>query len=191
MLSTMESNHAPRDPDHLRAELVAADQARERLSAGMRLPEGLHPLLGGAVALQIGTAAIGIARQTAAGMVLLGTGLAVFLAVAGWAMLAFRRVNGVRVDGFASQIVLGTGATTSTAYVGAFVVAVWAAFDSQWWLVVVASVAGGVGYALGARRWWHAYQADPAAHAAGSSPRVLALLALSAVVVLVVLVVVG
>jgi hypothetical protein len=187
----MESNSAPRDPDHARAALVAADQARERLSAGLRLPRGLHPVLGGAVALQIGTAAVGIMRQTTAGMVLLGAGLAVFLAVAGWALLAFRRINGVRVDGFASQVVLGTGAVATTTYVGAFVVATWAAFESQWWLVVAASVAGGVGYALGARQWWHAYRADPAAHAAGSSLVVLAILALSAIAGLVALVVMG
>jgi hypothetical protein len=61
-----------------------------------------------------------------------------------------------------------------------FVVATWAAFDSRWWLVAVAAVVGGVGYAFGARRWWHAYQHDPAAHAGGASPRVLVVLAVLA-----------
>ena len=111
--------------------------------------------------------------------------------VAGWALLRFRRINGVRVDAFASQVVLGTGATATCTYVGAFVAATWGAFESQWWLVVVAAVVGGVGYALGARQWWRAYRTDPAAHAAGSSPLVLAILALAAVVGLVALVVVG
>lgn len=187
----MESNDPPRDSDHARAELAAADAARDRLSGGVRLPDGLHPALAVAVALQIGTAAVGIAAQTLAGMAVVAVGLLLFLGVAAWALLSFRRVNGVRVDGFASQIVLGTGATASTAYVGAFVAATWAAFESQWWLVLVASVAGGVGYALGARQWWRAYRGDPAAHAGGSTPLVLALLAASAVVGLVVLVVVG
>ncbi len=121
-------------------------------------------------------------------MVLLGAGLVAYFGVAGWALLRFRRINGVRVDGFASQVVLGTGVTASGAYVGAFVVATWAAFESQWWLVVLAAVVGGVGYALGARQWWHAYRADPAARAPGSSPLVLAILALSAVAGMVVLV---
>lgn len=192
-LSNMESNIPPRDSDHdhARASLAAADAARERLSTRLRLPGGLHPALAVAVALHIGTAAVGIAAQTLAGMGLLAVGLVAYLGVAGWALLSFRRINGVRVDGFASQIVLGTGATATTTYVGAFVAATWAAFESQWWLVVVASIVGGVGYALGARQWWRAYRADPAAHAAGSTPLVLALLAASAVVGLVVLVVVG
>lgn len=187
----MESQTPPRDPDHARADLAAADAARARLSGGLRLPEGLHPALAVAIALHLGTAAVGIAAQTAVGMVLLGAGLVAYFGVAGWALLQFRRINGVRVDGFASQIVLGTGVTASVTYVGAFVVATWAAFESQWWLVALASVAGGVGYALGARQWWRAYRTDPAAHATGSSPVVLALLALSAVAGMVVLVVVS
>ena len=47
--------------------------------------------------------------------------------------------------------------------------AVWAALVGQWWLVVLASVAGGVGYAVSARLWWRDYQRDPAAHAHGDS----------------------
>jgi transposase-like protein len=59
-------------------------------------------------------------------------------------------------------------------------VASWAAFDSRWWLVTVAAVAAGVGYAFGTLRWWHAYRHDPTAHAGGATPRVLAALALIA-----------
>lgn len=191
MLSCMESSVPPRSPDQARAELAAADAARQRLSGGLTLPRGLHPALAVAVAFHIGTAAVGIAAQTRAGMGFLGIGLVAYLGVAGWALLRFRRINGVRVDAFASQVVLGTGATATCAYVGAFVAATWGAFESQWWLVVVAAVVGGVGYALGARQWWRAYRTDPAAHSAGSSPLVLAILALSAVVGLVALVVVG
>ena len=187
----MESPIPPDGSSGALADLAAADVARERLIGRLRLPSGLHPALAVAVALHIGTAAAGIAAQTAGGMFLLGAGLAAYLGVAGWALLRFRRINGVRVDGFASQIVLGTGVTATTAYVAAFVAATWAAFESQWWLVVLAAAIGGTGYALGARQWWRAYRADPAQHAAGSTPVVLAILALSAVVGVVVLVALG
>jgi hypothetical protein len=124
-------------------------------------------------------------------MAVLAIGLVALLAVAAWALLQFRRINGVRVDGFASQVVLGTGAVATGAYVAGFVAATWAAFEGVWWLVGLAAVAGGVGYALGARQWWEAFRADPASHSGGASPRVLALLAAAACVGLVVLVVAG
>ena len=187
----MESTTPAPDPDDVRAELAAADLARARLSERLRLPEGLLPALGTGIAVQIATAAVGIARQTVAGMVLVAVGLLVLLAVAGWALVRFRQLNGVRVDGFASQVVLGTGATATGAYVAGFVAATWAAFESAWWLVVVASAVGGVGYALGARQWWEAYRSDPSSRAAGASPRVLALLAAGACLGLAVLVVAG
>ena len=187
----MESFIPPRDPSDASAALAAADLARDRLSSRLRLPAGFLPALGVAVTLQIGTAAVGIAQQTPAGMAVLGVGLVALLAVAAWALLRFRRINGVRVDGFASQVVLGTGAVATGAYVTAFVAATWAAFEGAWWLVVLAAVAGGVGYALGARQWWEAYRADPASHAGGASPRVLALLAATACVGLMVLLVAG
>ena len=187
----MESSIPPRNPSEVLSDLAAADLARERLSSRLRLPAGLIPALALAITIQIGTAAVGIATQTAAGMAVLGAGLVVLLAVAAWALLRFRRINGVRVDGFASQIVLGTGAVATGAYVVGFVAATWAAFEEVWWLVGLAAVAGGVGYALGARQWWEAYRADPSSNSAGASPRVLALLAAAACVGLVVLVVAG
>jgi hypothetical protein len=185
----MESNPVQQNPDDPRSALDVADQARQRLAAGLRLPTGLHPALAAAVAVQIATAAYGIAAQTAAGLAVALAGVAVFLGVAALLLYQFRRINGVSVDGLASQIVLGTGAMSTLVYVGAFVAATWAAFDSRWWLVAVAAVAGGVGYAFGALRWWHAYQHDPAAHAGGASPRVLAALAVLACAGLVVLLV--
>ncbi|HET6562625.1 MAG TPA: hypothetical protein VFG72_12180 [Marmoricola sp.] len=188
----MESTTPPRDPRDARAELAAADQARERLTDGLRLPSGLHPALAVAVAVQVGTAGAGIAAQTAAGLGVLLAGLAVFLVVAAVSLHRFRSINGVRVDGLASQVVLGSGGTTSSlVYLGSFGAATWAAFESLWWLVAVASVVGGIGYALGARRWWRAYRNDPVAHAGGASPRLLAVIALIACLGFVVLVVVG
>lgn len=170
----MESNSVQQNPDDPRSVLAGADQARQRLAAGLRLPTGLHPALAAAVAVQVGTAAYGIATQAAAGLAVALAGVAVFLGVAALTLYQFRRINGVRVDGLASQIVLGAGATPTLVYVGAFGAATWAAFESRWWLAAAAAVAGGVGYAFGALRWWHAYRHDPAAHAAGASPRVLA-----------------
>ena len=171
--------------------LASADEARQRLAAGLRLPTGLHPALAAAVAVQVSTAAYGIASQTAAGLAVALAGVAVFLGVAALTLHQFRRINGVRVDGLASQIVLGAGATSTSVYVCAFGAATWAAFGSRWGLVAAAAVAGGVGYAFGALRWWHAYRHDPAAHAGGASPRVLAALAVVACLGLVALLVAG
>jgi hypothetical protein len=191
MLSIMESSSVQQNPDDPRSVLAAADQARQRLAAGLRLPAGLHPALAAAVAVQVGTAAYGIANHAAAGLVVALAGVAVFVGVAALSLYQFRRINGVRVDGLASQIVLGAGATSAMAYVSAFGAATWAAFESRWWLVVAAAVAGGAGYAFGSLRWWHAYRRDPAAHAGGASPRVLAALAVLACLGLVTLLVAG
>lgn len=187
----MESNPLAQNSDDPSSVLAGADQARKRLAAGLRLPTGLHPVLAAAVTVQVGTAAYGVANHAAPGLVVALAGVAVFLGVAALALYQFRRINGVRVDGLASQILLGSGATATIAYVGAFGAATWAAFESHWWLVAAAAVAGGVGYAFGARRWWHAYRVDPAAHAGGASPRVLAALAALAFLGLVALMVAG
>lgn len=187
----MESIPRGQNPGDPSSVLAGADQARRRLTAGLRLPTGLHPALAAAVAVQVGTAAYGIANHAAAGLAVALAGVAVFLGVAALALHRVRRINGVRIDGLASQIVLGTGATSTLVYMGAFGAATWAAFESRWWLVAAAAVAGGVGYAYGTLRWWHAYQHDPAAHAGGASPRVLAALAVLAALGLVALLVAG
>jgi hypothetical protein len=116
-------------------------------------------------------------------------GAAVFLGVAVLTLRQFRRVNGVRIDGLASQVVLG--ATPTLVYAGAFGAATWAAFESHWWLAGAAAVAGGAGYAFTVLRWWHAYRHDPARHAGGASPRMLAVLAVFACLGLVVLLAAG
>jgi hypothetical protein len=189
MLSTMESDPMRQDPDEPSSVLAAADEARQRLAGALRLPTGLHPALGGAVAVQVGAAAYGIAAQTAAGLAVALAGLAVLMGVAALLLYQFRRINGVRVGGLSSQIVLGTGGASTLVYVGGFGAATWAAFESRWWLVAAAAVVAGVGYAFGTLRWWHAYREDPTAHADGVSPRMLALLAVTACVGLVVLLV--
>lgn len=163
-----------------RDPLTAADDARRRLTAGLRLPTGFYPALATGIAVQVGAAAYGIAAQTATGVAVALAGVAVFLGVAALLLHRFSRINGVRVDGLASQVVLAAGARASVAYLGALAVGIVAAFGSRWWLVAVAAVAAGVGCALGVRHWWHDYRHDPAAHARGASPRVLAVLAVVA-----------
>lgn len=175
MLSTMESI-----PDDPHSALAAADDARSRLTTSLRLPAGFYPLLATGIAVQVGAAAYGIAAQTVTGVAIALAGVAVFLAVAALVLHRFSRINGVRVDGLASQVVLVAGARASLVYLGALAVAIVAAFDSRWWLVAVAAVAAGFGCALGVRHWWHAYRQDPVTHARGASPRVLAVLAVVA-----------
>ncbi len=169
----MESKPADPDPEGARAVLAGADLARDRLTSGLRLPTGLLPALVVAVAVQVATAAWGIAEQTTLGLTVLLAGLAVFALIAGFALHRFRRINGARVDGLVGQILLGTGPLATGAYLGGLAAATWAAFESRWWLVAIAAMGGGAGYAFGVRQWWHGYVDDPAAHARGASPRIL------------------
>src|SRR3954470_13809441 len=165
------------NPEEPTSVLAVADQAQQRLAAGLRLPGGLYPALAAAVAIQVGTAAYGIANHAATGLAVALLGLVIFLGVAAFMLFRFRQINGVRVDALTSQIVLGEGPTSTIAYLGSFGAALWAANESRWWLVALAAAAGGVGYSFGIVRWWHAYRHDPAAHAGGISPQVLAALA--------------
>jgi hypothetical protein len=159
-------NALPSDPA---GELAAADNARRRLTAGLRLPSWFHTSLGVAVAVQVAATAYGVAEQSGAGLVVVAAGCLVFFAVA-WLQLArFRRLNGVRVAGLTSRAVLGTSSQASLAEIAALGGAIWAAFEGQPWLVGLAAVAGGAGYAASAHLWWRGYQADPAGHARAES----------------------
>src|SRR3954451_10082533 len=121
----MESNPGLQNPGDPRSELAVAEQARQRL------PTGMHSVLAAAVAVQVGAAAYGIAAQTTAGLAVALAGVAVLMGVAALLLYQFRRINGVRVDGLSSQIVLGTGGASTLVYMGGFGVATWAAFESQ------------------------------------------------------------
>ena len=179
----MESNARSQDhDDEPSSVLAAADRARDRLTTGLRLPTGLFPALAIAIAVQVGAAAYGIAAQTTAGLAVVLAGAALFLGVAAFILVQFRRVNGVRVDGLASTIVLGTGTASTLVYMATFAVATFAAFESHWWLVVTAAVAGGAAYSLSALHWWRGYRRNPVERTGGASPRTLALLALAACV---------
>ena len=189
MLSNMESTAPAQLPDDPRSVLAAAGRARDRLSNGLRLPKGLFPALAVGIAVQVGAAAYGVAAQTTAGLAVALAGVTVFLGVAALVLIQFRRINGVRLDGLASTIILGTGTTSTLVYMGTFAAATWAAFESRWWLVGTAAVVGGAAYSLSAFRWWRAYKINPVERAGGASPRMLALLALAAFVGFAVLVV--
>ena len=160
--------------------LAAADRARDRLATGLRLPRGLFPALAVAVAVQVGAAAYGIAAQTTAGLAVLLGGAGVFLGAASLVLVQFRRINGVRLDGLASTIILGTGTLSTVVYMVTFAAATWAAFGAHWWLVATAAVVGGAAYSASAYWWWRSYRTNPVERAGGASPRTLALLALAA-----------
>jgi hypothetical protein len=169
-------------------DLAAADAARQRLAAGLRLPSWFHVSLGVAVAVHMGAAAYGIAEQTAWGIAVVVAGCLPFVVVA-WVQVArFRRLNGVRVDGFVSRAVLGTSTWCVLAEMAGLGGAVWAAMEDHPVLAAAAAVAGGAGYAAGAHLWWRAYQRDPAGHARAESPATLVVYGLAAVAAFVVLV---
>lgn len=148
-------------------------------------------MLAVAVAIQIGTAGVGIARQSIAGLGLVGAGLLTFAGLAAVILWRFRRLNGASIGGLTSRAVLGTSNLSSLVYGSALAAATWASFEAEWWLVGLAAVAGGVGYAAAARRWWAAYLRDAAAHARGDSPPVLVVLAVLACIGAALLLVVG
>ena len=84
---------------------------------------------------------------------------------------------------------LGTSTRSSLVHLAAMGAAIWAAFEGQPWLVGLAAVAGGAGYAASSRLWWREYLREPATHARGESRAVLAMGAVTFVVALVALVV--
>lgn len=178
-------NAFPSDPA---GDLAAADLAGRRLAAGLRLPSWFHTSLGIAVAIHIGAAAYGVADQGGAGVLVAFAGCLPFVAVAWVQVVRFRRLNGVRVAGLVSRAVLGTSTWSSLAEAAGLASAVWAAFEGYPWLVGAAAVAGGVGYAASAHRWWLGYQRDPAGRARAESPATLVFYGLVAVVALVVLI---
>jgi hypothetical protein len=178
-------NALPSDPT---GDLAAAEAARQRLTRSLRLPSWFHTFLGAAIAVQVATAAYGIAEQSGAGLLLVGAGCLVFLAVALVLLARFRRLNGVWVEGFASRAVLGTSSRSSWVHLAAMGAAIWAAFEGQPWLVGLAAVAGGAGYAASSRLWWQEYLREPATHARAESRAVLAMGAVTFVAALVALV---
>src|SRR3954447_6056793 len=149
------------------AALEASDQVRAATARSVRVPRGHDVLIGAAVAVQIATAVIGIASADDVGVTeaavvgWVAAGAVVFLVAALVEVVRFRRINGVRLDGFTSRVVLGTDLWASLSYGAAAVVAYVAADDGLWWLAVLVSAAGGAAYALCGRRWMRRYREVP------------------------------
>lgn len=176
-------------PDEAAAALREAESSRDQFSGDLVLPRGFHVALGVAIAIQILTAAIGIAEQSAAGAGLAVIGAIVVLAVGVDLLVRFRRLNGVWLAGLASRVVFGAGALASTVYALALAIAVWTAFEEVWWLTVASAAAGGVGYAAGGIRWMRAYRGDPVRFERGESALMLGLMAVPLLIGAVLLVV--
>ena len=154
------------------------------LAQGIRMPAWFFTSIGIAIAAQIGLTAVamswsvsgsGITSVSTWAIAAFAAGIAILLAVAGVQLAAFRRLNGVWVDGLLSRVVLGTGALASGAYVVALGAAIWSAIEAQWWLVATCSIIGGAAYALAGRRWFDAYLAEPARHTRAESVVMLGL----------------
>ncbi len=166
------------------------------LAQRIRMPSWFFTSIGIAIAAQIGLTAVamswsvsgsGITPSPRWTIAAFAAGIAILLAVAGVQLAAFRRLNGVWVDGLLSRVVLGTGALASGAYVVALGAAIWSAIEAQWWLVATCSIIGGAAYALAGRRWFDAYLAEPARHARAESVVMLGLAVVAALAGLVLL----
>ncbi len=188
MLSTMESPLDRPTVAEAAAALTDADAARARLAGGVVTPPGFTVSRAAAIAVHIATTAHGVADGQPW---TLAAGLAIFTVVAVVQLARFRQVNGVWLGGFASRVVLGSGAAASVSYAAALVATIWAASVGAWWLVALCAIGGGAAYALSGRRWMRGYRAEPSLHARGESPAWLALLAATALAGLALLVLAG
>lgn len=169
-------------PGEARDALSQAAAARLRMADGLRLPSYFHVSLGAAIAVQVGTTAWGVSGHS--GLLVaavLVVGIVAFIATAAVQLARFRRLNGAWVGGLASQVVLGMSTVASVVYVAGFAAAVWAGLADQWWLLVLASLACGSGYAWVGRRWWDSYRHDPREPGPGRSTVMLVLTTLLAV----------
>jgi hypothetical protein len=184
----MESSYRPPTRDEAAAALMGAEASRAELAGAVVLPSWFATSIGAAIALQIGTAALGLGEGSPWAWWALAAGLVVFVVVGAVQLTRFRRRNGVWLGGLAGRVVLGTGTVASSSYAVALAAAIWAAFDEQWLLVVLASLVGGTAYALGGRRWLAAYRTEPEAHGRGASAAWLTAISLAAVGGLVLLV---
>lgn len=166
-------------PAEAAATLAAAESAQRDLSARVRVPRAFFLALGAAVTVQVACTAIGLSLDGAATVWLILAGLAAFGLVAAALLLQLRTRTGVWLGGLVSRVVGGTSTAASLSEAGSLAAATWAAFEDQWALVAVASVAGGVGYALAGLSWLRDYHREPAEHARGESlARLLVLVAL-------------
>ena len=180
----MESSPKPPTPDEAAAVLTQAEATRARFADEIVLPGWFAGSIGAAISVQIATTALGLSNRTPW---LIATGVSIFAIVGVLQLVRFRRLNGVWLGGLAGRVVLGTGTATSLSYAAALAVAIWAAFGARWWLMALASLLGGAGYALAGRRWIHAYRGAPHKYGRGESAVWLTALSAVAIVGIVVL----
>ncbi len=157
MLSNMESEHGADA-----AALYDAERARDDLAADLVVPPGYDLVIGAAVAVQIASSVVGLTVDHAWARTVLVVGNLAFGVVAVLQIVRFRRLNGVRVQGFVSRVILGSAMTASFGYAAALVGAYVAALRDLWWLAGLAALAGGLLYVLSGRRWLRAYRKEPA-----------------------------
>lgn len=154
----MENNREVPTPEEAAAALSEAAAARSALVGAISAPSGFFVLLGAAIAVHLAAVAAGLARGDT---VLIACGVVIFLVVAVVLLVRFRRANGVALGAFTSRVVLGTGALASVSYAAGLALAIWAGYAGVTWLIVVASVLGGAGYAVGGLRWLRSYRRQP------------------------------
>jgi membrane protein implicated in regulation of membrane protease activity len=156
MLSNMESEYGADA-----AALHDAERARDDLAADLVVPPGYDLAIGAAVAVQIASSVVGLTVDHGWARTLLAVGNVAFGVVAVLQIVRFRRLNGVRVQGFVSRVILGSAMTASFGYGAALVAAYVAALRDLWWLAGLAALAGGLVYVLSGRRWLRAYRKEP------------------------------
>lgn len=184
----MESVDGAPSPEQAAAAIAEAEAGRTSLVNGLVVPRLLFESIGAAVALQIGTTAVGLAAAGRWSGFALVAGLVVFLAVSGFQLARFRSLNGVWLGSLVSRVVGGTATAASVSYVAALGGAAWAAFTDVWWLVPLFAIAGGAGYALSGRSWMRKYRCEPASHSrqeSAASLTVMSVLAVGGMVLLV------
>ena len=184
----MENMTGAPTPGEAAAAMAAAEAGRTSLANHVVVPRLFFASIGAAVAVQVGAVALGLAGVGGSPVLLVSAGLLVFVAVSALQLRRFRRANGVRLGGLVSKVVYGTATAASVSEALALGAATWAAFAEMWWLVAVASVAGGAAYALSGRAWLRRYRSDPAGHSRGESAAWLAVMAVLALTFLVLLV---
>jgi len=180
----MESSPTPPTRAQASAALADAEAKRAGLAGDVVLPSWFTTSIGAAISVQIGTTAVAVGEGP---LWVLAAGLAIFTVVGAVQLLRFRRRNGVWLGGLVDHVVLGTGAVASWSYAAGLAAAIWAAFAGWWWLVVLASLAGGAAYVFAGRRWMRTYRAAPQEHGRGESAAWLAALSLAAIGGLIVL----
>jgi hypothetical protein len=180
----MENMRKHPDAAEASTALSEAEASRAALAQHVTTPSWFFTSIGAAIAVQIGSLAVGVGATSPGTLAALVAGIVALAAVAGWQLARFRRLNGVWLGGFLSHVVLGTSSLASASYALASVAAILAAFDAQWWLVAIWSTIGGAAYALSGRRWLRAYRAEPARHAQAESALQLAVMTAAALAAL-------